>query len=246
MKSRNEIIGEIANKFLACPLPDTVKADLCAVEQNYQGRTGTNLLSFTEAKKMLVEILQGYEFREEKTDAMAIKEENTELKRQLDRALRAGGFCKEHTPSGGTRSCLVCSCKKMQNSIHHICREIEGHPHISSYSESFDDESVIKKTQELRAERDKYLKALEEIRDLSKDLPEPTEECDVAIVAIGWDEHTDEERLNLLSEGYSIEPHSHDENKWTVYHVSSGNFHHGKTPREAIDRALTSIKSKKK
>jgi len=50
----------LVDRFLACPLPQTVKADSCACNPNYpHPRTGTNLLTATEAKEMLAKVLEG-------------------------------------------------------------------------------------------------------------------------------------------------------------------------------------------
>ena len=51
------ITDDMVNRFLLWPLPDSVCADLCATKQGAPHRTGTNLLSFVEARKMLEHVL---------------------------------------------------------------------------------------------------------------------------------------------------------------------------------------------
>jgi len=55
LKSQIDIL---VDRFLSCPLPDSVCADLCATRQG-PGRVGTNLLSGTEAKEVLSKVLTG-------------------------------------------------------------------------------------------------------------------------------------------------------------------------------------------
>lgn len=49
-------LDNLAERFCAAPLPESVCADLCATRQG-PGRTGTNLLSIIEAKAVLGAIL---------------------------------------------------------------------------------------------------------------------------------------------------------------------------------------------
>jgi hypothetical protein len=49
-------IDILVDRFLSCPLPDSVCADLCATKQG-PGRSGTNLLTIEEAKEVLERIL---------------------------------------------------------------------------------------------------------------------------------------------------------------------------------------------
>ena len=49
-------IMQLAERFCATPLPETVCADLCATQQG-PGRTGTNLMSVSEAKQVLSAVL---------------------------------------------------------------------------------------------------------------------------------------------------------------------------------------------
>ena len=49
-------LDNLAERFCAAPLPDSVCADLCATRQG-PGRTGTSLLSVIEAKAVLGVIL---------------------------------------------------------------------------------------------------------------------------------------------------------------------------------------------
>ena len=53
---RDSSAQALAEAFLRWPLPDTVCADLCATKQG-EGRIGTNLLSFIEAKQMMTDIV---------------------------------------------------------------------------------------------------------------------------------------------------------------------------------------------
>jgi hypothetical protein len=52
-------LDALAERFCACPLPETVCADPCATTQG-PDRTGTNLLSVAEAKEVLRFILSGF------------------------------------------------------------------------------------------------------------------------------------------------------------------------------------------
>lgn len=47
----------IAKKFIAWPLPPSVRADDCATKQNSAHRCGTNLLSYAEAMQMAREVV---------------------------------------------------------------------------------------------------------------------------------------------------------------------------------------------
>jgi len=51
------LIDQLVDRFLACPLPDGVKADPCACNPHHPHRTGTNLLTAVEAKQMLEQVL---------------------------------------------------------------------------------------------------------------------------------------------------------------------------------------------
>lgn len=51
-------LDDMVSRFLRWPLPSSVCADPCATIYNYNGtRTGTNLLSETEARAMLEYVL---------------------------------------------------------------------------------------------------------------------------------------------------------------------------------------------
>lgn len=50
------IIEELAERFIRWPVPRSVCCDLCATKQQ-DGRIGTNLLSFEEAKQMMREVV---------------------------------------------------------------------------------------------------------------------------------------------------------------------------------------------
>ena len=43
----------LAERFCAAPLPESVRADLCATMQGHPNRTGTNLLTVAEAEAVL-------------------------------------------------------------------------------------------------------------------------------------------------------------------------------------------------
>ncbi len=52
-------IDNLVNKFLAWKLPKSVCSDLCVTDNNYPySRTGTNLLTTTEAKEMIEYLLK--------------------------------------------------------------------------------------------------------------------------------------------------------------------------------------------
>jgi hypothetical protein len=54
----SEHLDELVNRFLAWKLPQTVCADLCATDNKYpHSRSGTNLLTETEARQMLEHVL---------------------------------------------------------------------------------------------------------------------------------------------------------------------------------------------
>lgn len=53
-------LDELASTFLTWPLPETVTADMCATVKFYPNRTGTNLLSFGEAREMLRHVLKDH------------------------------------------------------------------------------------------------------------------------------------------------------------------------------------------
>ena len=52
----NQLTKELTEAFLRWQLPESVRADDCATKQQ-AGRTGTNLLSYTEAYAMFSEIV---------------------------------------------------------------------------------------------------------------------------------------------------------------------------------------------
>ena len=52
-------VDDLANRFLAWPLPETVCADICASDPKAKHRSGTNLLMHAEAKEMLTYVLDG-------------------------------------------------------------------------------------------------------------------------------------------------------------------------------------------
>lgn len=46
-------VDDLVDRFLTWPLPESVCSDLCATERGYPHRTGTNLLTATEARQMI-------------------------------------------------------------------------------------------------------------------------------------------------------------------------------------------------
>ena len=46
------LLNQMAEAFIKWPLPSTLHADTCASDPDYPHRTGTNLMSYTEAKEM--------------------------------------------------------------------------------------------------------------------------------------------------------------------------------------------------
>src|SRR4029079_8364774 len=57
MKTREQIVKALVDKFLTWPLPESVCSDLCATKQGYPHRSGTTLLSAVEAKQMIEYLL---------------------------------------------------------------------------------------------------------------------------------------------------------------------------------------------
>ncbi len=53
----DKAVEEITNSFLRWPLPDSVCADGCATKQG-PGRVGTNLLTYTETKQMINDLVR--------------------------------------------------------------------------------------------------------------------------------------------------------------------------------------------
>jgi hypothetical protein len=53
----NEKIKAMVDAFLAWPLPASVRSDTCASMQNYPHRSGTNLMTATEAHQMFEYVL---------------------------------------------------------------------------------------------------------------------------------------------------------------------------------------------
>lgn len=52
-------LDALVSRFLAWPLPDDVCSDNCASVQGYPHRSGTNLLTFDQARQMLAHVLAG-------------------------------------------------------------------------------------------------------------------------------------------------------------------------------------------
>lgn len=77
---------------------------------------------------------------------------------ERDNALKAGGFCEEHTPNGGSRSCQICAMIEMTSAISRISYILEDKPNemeVGIYNVSYDEELVIglarKRMEELRS-----------------------------------------------------------------------------------------------
>lgn len=54
---QQRIVSRLVDKFLAWPLPESVCSDQCACERGYPHRSGTNLLTATEAEQMIRHLL---------------------------------------------------------------------------------------------------------------------------------------------------------------------------------------------
>lgn len=53
-----KVTDEMVDRFLAWPLPKSVCSDQCVTDNNYpNSRSGTNLLTATEARAMLEHVL---------------------------------------------------------------------------------------------------------------------------------------------------------------------------------------------
>lgn len=50
-------IDELVNRFLSWPMPESVCSDPCATRRGWPHRTGTSLLTATEAREMLEYVL---------------------------------------------------------------------------------------------------------------------------------------------------------------------------------------------
>lgn len=51
-------VKRLVDKFLAWPLPDSVSSDPCVCDRGHPARSGTNLLTATEAKEMFEHVLR--------------------------------------------------------------------------------------------------------------------------------------------------------------------------------------------
>ena len=54
---QQRIVSRLVDKFLSWPLPEGVCSDPCACERGYPHRSGTNLLTATEAEQMIRHLL---------------------------------------------------------------------------------------------------------------------------------------------------------------------------------------------
>ena len=57
MIASDQKIDRLVDAFLAWPLPESVCSDRCVCERGYRHRSGTNLLTATEAKQMFEHVL---------------------------------------------------------------------------------------------------------------------------------------------------------------------------------------------
>lgn len=57
MLSDGSIKKLLVKSFLSWPLPDSVCSDQCVTQKNAKNRTGTNLLTYTEAEQMIEYLL---------------------------------------------------------------------------------------------------------------------------------------------------------------------------------------------
>lgn len=90
-------LTKLAERFCACPLPETVCADLCATDPNYaHPRTGTNLLSVAEAEQVLRYVMAGeFDYRAYCTEADGREAEGTrESLATVARALETYGLAE--------------------------------------------------------------------------------------------------------------------------------------------------------
>lgn len=80
-----DYVDKITNKFLAWELPESVKSDMCVTVAEYKPRFGTNLLTFTEARKMVVYLFSELLDEHENLQKFATQYENkcVDLKSQL-------------------------------------------------------------------------------------------------------------------------------------------------------------------
>ena len=77
------LIDQLADRFLACPLPETVKVDPCAMPEKvpyFFERTGTNLLSATEARQVLEHVLgDALELERERIIALLLDDKRVQV-----------------------------------------------------------------------------------------------------------------------------------------------------------------------
>lgn len=68
-----ERIANFVNKFLAWPLPESVRPDDCALDRTYPHRIGTNLLTASEARAMFEHCLADDPVRRALEELVALK-----------------------------------------------------------------------------------------------------------------------------------------------------------------------------
>jgi len=56
-KDFENVVKQLVDAFLAWPLPESVCCDRCVIERGYPHRSGTNLLTATEARQMFEHLL---------------------------------------------------------------------------------------------------------------------------------------------------------------------------------------------
>ena len=78
-------IAKLAERFLGWPLPESVCSDLCATKQGYPHRSGTNLLSYVEAKQMFEYVLAELAAEQDKALADARRAALEDVKDYVER-----------------------------------------------------------------------------------------------------------------------------------------------------------------
>jgi hypothetical protein len=91
------------------------------------------------------------------------------LQQRLAEAEKAGGFCEQHKPSGGTRSCLVCGCIRLSSALSRIDYAVGGPNEygVSQYDAEPDEERVVQRVENVLAARDREAERMRPIVELS-------------------------------------------------------------------------------
>jgi len=96
-----QVTEDMIERFLAWPLPESVRADLCTTKPGYKHRTGTNLLTADEAKQMLTYVLADQS--EEIARLRAKIDELLRRKDHIERAYRGYGTPDEERAKAQAR-----------------------------------------------------------------------------------------------------------------------------------------------